>query len=73
MNQKAKILAGESKVQGDLAAKVQSSFTPRAESKRQIDPVAKHTVGTAIEQGEEAAMRIVESSYISSQRRRRDG
>lgn len=51
MNLKDEIIAGESKVQRDLAAKVQSSFALRAESKRFLD-LAKHTVGTVIEQGE---------------------
>ncbi len=41
----------DSKVQRDLAAKVQSSFAFRAESKRLLD-LATHTVETAIEQGE---------------------
>ena len=66
MNLKDEILTDESKVQRDLAAKVQSSFVLRAESKRQRD-LAKHAVETAIAQGEEAAMRMVEISYISSQ------
>lgn len=66
MNLKDEILTDESKVQRDLAAKVQSSFVLRAESKRQLD-LAKYAVETAIAQGEEAAMRMVETSYISSQ------
>lgn len=45
----------ESKVQHALAAKVQSSFALRAESKRLLD-LAKHAVETAIEQGEDAAI-----------------
>lgn len=43
------------KVQRDLAAKVQSSFTLRAESKRLLD-LAKHAVEIAIERGEEMAI-----------------
>ena len=45
----------DSKVQRDIAAKVQSSFALRAESKRLLD-LAKHAVETAIEQGEEKAI-----------------
>ena len=41
--------------QQELAAKVQSSFALRAESKRLLD-LAKHVVETAIEQGEEKAI-----------------
>lgn len=52
MNLKDEIIAGESKVQRDLAAKVQSSFALRAESKRLLEK-AKVMVETAIEQGDE--------------------
>ena len=45
----------DSKVQRDIAAKLQSSFALRAESKRLLD-LAKHAVETAIEQGEEKAI-----------------
>ena len=45
-----------SKVQRDLAAKVQSSFALRAESKRLLD-LAKHAVEVAIEQGENNAIK----------------
>lgn len=45
----------DSKVQRDLAVKVQSSFALRAESKRLLDH-AKHAVEVAIEQGEEKAI-----------------
>ena len=47
-----------SKVQRDLAAKVQSSFALRAESKRLLD-LAKHAVEIAIEQGEEMAIKEI--------------
>ena len=46
-------------VQEKIAAKVQSSFALRTESKRLLD-LAKHAVETAIEQGEEAAMKSLE-------------
>ena len=46
------------KVQQGLAAKVQSSFALRAESKRLLD-LAKCAVETAIEQDEEKAMEII--------------
>ena len=44
--------------QRELAAKVQSSFALRAESRRLLD-LAKHAVETAIEQGEENAMKNI--------------
>lgn len=47
-----------SKVQRDLATKVQSSFALRAESKRLLD-LAKHAVEVAIEQGESKAMEVL--------------
>ena len=46
------------KIQAELAAKVQSSFALRAESKRLLD-LAKHAVETAIEQGEEKEMKLL--------------
>ena len=46
-------------VQTELAAKVQESFTLRKESKRLLD-LAKHAVEVAIEQGEDAAMKLLE-------------
>lgn len=46
-------------VQKVLAAKVRESFALRAESKRLLD-LAKHAVETAIEQGEEKSMEILE-------------
>ena len=49
----------DSKVQSDLADKVQSSFASRTESKRLLD-LAKYAVETAIEQGEARAIRIME-------------
>ena len=49
-----------SKVQRDLATKVQSSFALRAESKRLLD-LAKHAVELAIEQGEDNAINVVSS------------
>jgi hypothetical protein len=58
MNLEDEILAGESKVPCDLAAKVQSSFAPRAESKRQLD-LATLAVEIAIEQGEEKTRIII--------------
>ena len=50
----------ESRVQRDLVSKVQSIFALRAESKRLLEK-AKTMVETAIEQGEEATMKSVES------------
>ncbi len=47
----------DSKVQRELAAKVQSSFALRAESKRLLD-LAKHAVEIAIEQGEEKVIKL---------------
>lgn len=46
------------KVQRDLAAKVQSSFALRAESRRLLD-LAKRAVETAIDQGEEKAIKQI--------------
>ncbi len=46
-------------VQTELAAKVQESFALRKESKRLLD-LAKHAVEVAIEQGEDAAMKLLE-------------
>ena len=46
-------------VQNELAAKVQESFALRKESKRLLD-LAKHAVEVAIEQGEDAAMKLLE-------------
>lgn len=47
-------------VQTELAAKVQESFALRKESKRLLD-LAKHAVEVAIEQGEDAAMKLLEN------------
>ena len=52
-----------SKVQRDLATKVQSSFALRAESKRLLD-LAKHAVELAIEQGEDNAINVVSSVAV---------
>ena len=49
------------KVQTELAAKVQESFALRKESKRLLD-LAKHAVEAAIEQGEDAAMKLLEEN-----------
>jgi type I restriction enzyme S subunit len=46
--------------QEHLADKVRSSFVLRAESRRLLD-VAKRTVETAIEQGEQPALRMIEA------------
>lgn len=46
-------------VQTELAAKVQESFTLRKESKRLLD-LAKQSVEVAIEQGEDAAIKLLE-------------
>lgn len=46
-------------IQQTISAKVRESFALRAESKRLLD-LAKHAVETAIEQGEEKAMEILE-------------
>ena len=46
-------------IQEQIAAKVQESFALRKESKRLLD-LAKHTVEVAIEQGEDAAMKLLE-------------
>lgn len=46
-------------VQNELAAKVQESFALRKESKRLLD-LAKHAVEVAIEQGEDAAIKLLE-------------
>ncbi|MGN1359597.1 MAG: hypothetical protein ACI4X9_04000, partial [Kiritimatiellia bacterium] len=48
------------KLQKELAAKVQSSFALRAESKRLLEK-AKIMVETAIEQGEETGLAIAEN------------
>ena len=48
-------------VQNELAAKVQESFALRKESKRLLD-LAKHAVEIAIEQGEAAAMNLMEEN-----------
>ena len=48
-------------VQTELAAKVQESFALRKESKRLLD-LAKHAVEVAIEQGEDAAMKLLEEN-----------
>lgn len=48
-------------VQNELAAKVQESFALRKESKRLLD-LAKHAVEVAIEQGEDAAMKLLISN-----------
>ena len=45
-------------VQNELAAKVQESFALRKESKRLLN-LAKHAVEVAIEQGEDAAMKLL--------------
>ena len=47
-------------VQNELAAKVQESFALRKESKRLLD-LAKNAVEVAIEQGEDAAMKLLEN------------
>ena len=46
-------------VQNQIAEKVQESFALRKESKRLLD-LAKHAVEVAIEQGEDAAMKLLE-------------
>lgn len=46
-------------IQDQIAAKVQESFALRKESKRLLD-LAKHAVEVAIEQGEDAAMKLLE-------------
>ena len=48
-------------VQKQLAAKVQESFTLRQESNRLLD-LAKRAVEVAIEQGENAAMKLLEEA-----------
>ena len=48
----------DSVVQRDLAAKVQSSFALRAESKQLLD-LAKQVVEIAIEKGEQKAMTVL--------------
>ena len=48
-------------VQKELATKVQESFALRKESKRLLE-LAKHAVEVAIEQGEDAAMKLMEDS-----------
>lgn len=48
-------------VQNELAAKVQESFALRKESKRLLE-LAKHAVEVAIEQGEDAAMKLLEEN-----------
>ena len=58
MNLQDEILAAKSRVQHDLAAKVQSRFALRAESKHFLD-LAKYTVKTAIEQGEDSALSTI--------------
>ena len=46
-------------IQEQIVAKVQESFALRKESKRLLD-LAKHAVEVAIEQGEDAAMKLLE-------------
>ena len=46
-------------IQDQIAEKVQESFALRKESKRLLD-LAKHAVEVAIEQGEDAAMKLLE-------------
>ena len=46
-------------IQEQIASKVQESFALRKESKRLLD-LAKHAVEVAIEQGEDAAMNLLE-------------
>ena len=48
-------------IQEQIASKVQESFALRKESKRLLD-LAKHAVEVAIEQGEEAAMKLLNSN-----------
>ena len=48
-------------IQDQIAAKVQESFALRKESKRLLD-LAKHAVEVAIEQGEDAAMNLMEEN-----------
>lgn len=47
-------------IQDQIAAKVQESFALRKESKRLLN-LAKHAVEVAIEQGEDAAMKLLEN------------
>ena len=46
-------------IQDQIAEKVQESFALRKESKRLLD-LAKYAVEVAIEQGEDAAMKLLE-------------
>lgn len=48
-------------IQDQIAEKVQESFALRKESKRLLD-LAKHAVEVAIEQGEDAAMKLLEEN-----------
>ena len=48
-------------VQNQIAEKVQESFALRKESKRLLD-LAKHAVEVAIEQGEDAAIKLLEEN-----------
>ena len=48
-------------IQDQIAAKVQESFALRKESKHLLD-LAKHAVEIAIEQGEDAAMKLLNSN-----------
>ncbi len=52
--------------QKHIAAKVQKSFASRKESKRLLD-LAKHAVEIAIEQGEDAAQKILDSAFARKQ------
>ncbi len=53
-------------IQEQIAAKVQESFALRKESKHLLD-LAKHAVEIAIEQGEDAAQKILDSAFAREQ------